>query len=195
MPLHFTTASQPPCPSPLKPPALKWDRVARGAEVFPFLRSVRLQLSSLSWGQVLLRRTECSKHFKLVPYSSPSCQKWKLHSRGLILCDPMDCSLPASSVHGIVQARVLEWVAISFSRGSIFFSHIYCGNLTNLLEINLTILYTSPPLTTVRGSSSSSSELSSLKSELKKKKALVDQMVKNLPGERCELGPWVGKIP
>ena len=34
------------------------------------------------------------------------------------LCDPMDCSLPGSSVHGIFQARVLEWVAISFSRES-----------------------------------------------------------------------------
>ena len=34
------------------------------------------------------------------------------------LFDPMDCSLPGSSVHGIFQARVLEWIAISFSRGS-----------------------------------------------------------------------------
>ena len=33
------------------------------------------------------------------------------------LCDPVDCSLPGSSIHGIFQARVLEWVAISFSRG------------------------------------------------------------------------------
>ena len=33
-------------------------------------------------------------------------------------CNPMDCSLPGSSVHGIFQARVLKWVAISFSRGS-----------------------------------------------------------------------------
>ena len=33
------------------------------------------------------------------------------------LCEPMECSLPGSSVHGIFQARVLEWVAISFSRG------------------------------------------------------------------------------
>ena len=32
------------------------------------------------------------------------------------LCDPMDCSLSGSSVHGIFQARVLEWIAISFSR-------------------------------------------------------------------------------
>ena len=35
----------------------------------------------------------------------------------LTLCDPMDCSLPGSSVHGIFQAIVLEWIAISFSRG------------------------------------------------------------------------------
>ena len=34
------------------------------------------------------------------------------------LYDPVDCSLPGSSVHGILQARILEWVAISFSRGS-----------------------------------------------------------------------------
>ena len=36
----------------------------------------------------------------------------------LTLCDYMDCSLPGSSIHGIFQARVLEWGAISFSRGS-----------------------------------------------------------------------------
>ena len=34
------------------------------------------------------------------------------------LCNPMDCSLPGFSIHGIVQARILEWVAISFSKGS-----------------------------------------------------------------------------
>ena len=33
-------------------------------------------------------------------------------------CDRMDCSLPGSSVHGILQARILQWVAISFPRGS-----------------------------------------------------------------------------
>ena len=33
-------------------------------------------------------------------------------------CDPMDCSPPGSSVHGILQARILEWVAIPFSRVS-----------------------------------------------------------------------------
>ena len=34
------------------------------------------------------------------------------------LCDPVDCSLAGSSIHGILQARILEQVAISFSRGS-----------------------------------------------------------------------------
>ena len=33
----------------------------------------------------------------------------------LALCNPMDCSLPVSSVYGILQARILEWVAMSFS--------------------------------------------------------------------------------
>ena len=36
----------------------------------------------------------------------------------LSLYDPMDCSLPGSFVHGILQARILEWVAMSFSRQS-----------------------------------------------------------------------------
>ena len=36
----------------------------------------------------------------------------------LTLCDPMDCRLPGYSVHGILRARILEWVATSFSRGS-----------------------------------------------------------------------------
>ena len=57
----------------------------------------------------------------LEPCFSPSpiitVREW---SRSVVtaLCDPMDCSLPGSSVHGIFQAIVLEWVAISFSRGS-----------------------------------------------------------------------------
>ena len=40
-------------------------------------------------------------------------------------CDPMDCSPPGPSVHGILQVRVLEWVAMPFSRN--FLDHIYEG--------------------------------------------------------------------
>ena len=57
------------------------------------------------------------------------CQFWPLHCRKgkesevapscPTLCYPMDCSLQGSSVHGIFQAKVLEWVAISFSRGGL----------------------------------------------------------------------------
>ena len=56
------------------------------------------------------------------------------------LCDPMDCSPPGSSVHGILQARILEWVAISFSRGSSWskdWTHVSC--------IGRQILYHAPP--------------------------------------------------
>ena len=45
------------------------------------------------------------------------------------LCGPVDCSLLHSSVHGILQARILEWVAISFSRGSSWsrdWTQVYC---------------------------------------------------------------------
>ena len=38
----------------------------------------------------------------------------KSHQSYLTLCNPMDCSLPGSSVRGILQARILEWVAIPF---------------------------------------------------------------------------------
>ena len=42
----------------------------------------------------------------------------KLLQSRLTLCDPLDCSLPGSSVHGIFQARVLEWDAVAFSAGA-----------------------------------------------------------------------------
>ena len=45
------------------------------------------------------------------------------------LCNPMDCNLPGSSVHGIFQARVLEWGAISFSRGSSLTQGLIPGSL------------------------------------------------------------------
>ena len=49
--------------------------------------------------------------------SEHSNRKVEVAQLCLILCVPVDCSLPVSSVHGILQARKLEWVAIPFSRG------------------------------------------------------------------------------
>ena len=53
-------------------------------------------------------------------YISPGCMKVKVLVTQLYpaFCDPMNYSSPGSSVHGILQARTLEWVAIPFSRGS-----------------------------------------------------------------------------
>ena len=49
-------------------------------------------------------------------YWSPECTE--VTQLCPALCDPMDCSLPGSSVHGILQAKTLEWVATPFFRGS-----------------------------------------------------------------------------
>ena len=54
----------------------------------------------------------CSKTFSVIQ------DWWSSHSVVSESYDPMDCSLPGSSVHGISQARILGWVAISFSKGS-----------------------------------------------------------------------------
>ena len=52
------------------------------------------------------------------PWPRPLCVCAKLLQSCLTLCDPMDCSLPGSSVHRVLQARILEWVAVPSSRGS-----------------------------------------------------------------------------
>ena len=67
-------------------------------------------LTHQAWAQSLVRGTKVSQAMKVkeseVVQSHPT------------LCDPVVCSSPGSSVHGILQATILEWVAISFSRGS-----------------------------------------------------------------------------
>ena len=65
------------------------------------------------------------------------------------LCDPMECSLPGSSVHGILQARILEWVAIFSSRGS---SQLRDGTHVSCIScIDSSILYHGPPRILVSG--------------------------------------------
>ena len=54
-------------------------------------------------------------HYQLWQYFLSFCL---LVTKSCLFVTPMDCSTPNSSVHGILQARILEWVAISFSRGS-----------------------------------------------------------------------------
>ena len=64
---------------------------------------------SVKWGYYCAASAYVDTKVKWVSEVTQSCPT---------LCDPMDCSPPGSSVHGILQARILEWVAISFSRGS-----------------------------------------------------------------------------
>ena len=93
------------------------------------------------------------------------CKKVKSESEVaqscLTLSDPMDCSLPGSSVHGIFQARVLEWGAIAFSRYmliifpqfSLFFKFVFslcsstfydvCSRSLNLCSVIFTLLMSS----------------------------------------------------
>ena len=58
-------------------------------------------------------------HFQSYHWPTLKCEvKWKLLS-SVRLCDPVDCSPPGSSIHGISQARILEWVAVFFSRSTL----------------------------------------------------------------------------
>ena len=75
----------------------------------------------------LLPRAWCPRiHPPRDPSNSYFLLLWSIRITGVVLaaqscqtlCDPMDYSLPGSSVHGILQARILEWVAISSFRGS-----------------------------------------------------------------------------
>ena len=94
--------------------------------------------SSLSWpssGDLRLRKVLCSPSPASVSLVCVSCVcVWCMCVCVCVvaqsyptLCDPVNCSPPGSSVHGILQARILEWVAISFrpllASKSVFFAH------------------------------------------------------------------------
>ena len=64
---------------------------------------------------VIINSTTVSSHVYL---SAEKVSESEVTQSCLTLSDSMDCSLPGSSIHGIFQARVLEWGAIAFSRGS-----------------------------------------------------------------------------
>ena len=76
------------------------------------------------WEQCVTARNWGKGEFSKSGQDSPLCRDQQTEGGGLVAsvvsdtCNPMDCSPPGSSAHGILQARILEWVAISFSRGS-----------------------------------------------------------------------------
>ena len=79
-----------------------------------------IELWKLAWRREWDKRRRKKKSVDLndFPGKNTGKWKWKWSPSVVTLCHPMDCSLPGSSLHRILQARVLEWGAISFSRGS-----------------------------------------------------------------------------
>ena len=107
-----------------------WDSPGRntGVSSCPLLQGIFLIQGSdphlLHHRQILYCLSHQGSHMTQQSYFWAYTLKVKVKSKSEVaqscptLCDPMDCSLPGSSVHGIFQARVLEWGAISFSGGS-----------------------------------------------------------------------------
>ena len=120
-----------------------WDTAASvlACSIADTFLSLLSEESGTSW--TVLGKCSCDKRLKLLPAlicvsplwrsSSNPSQAFRIGIANFFynvvvcclvtkscptLCHPMDCSWPRSSVHGIFQARTLEWVAISFSRGS-----------------------------------------------------------------------------
>ena len=74
--------------------------------IFPFLK---LWIEESAYFTLMLVRSSGPQKVSESEVKSLTCVR---------LCNPIDCSLPGSSIHGLFQAIVLEWIAISFSRGS-----------------------------------------------------------------------------
>ena len=74
-------------------------------------------LSGLFWKVSFVQGSKESRCVSLTSFML-ACMLAKSLQSCLTLCEPMDCSLPESSVHGILQVRILEWVAMPSSRGS-----------------------------------------------------------------------------
>ena len=84
--------------------------------------------STMSWESTEKTQTARESSGCLFTHLSGTCVCMLSHS--VVSSDFMDCSLPAFSVHGILQARMLEWFVISFSRGSFQprnQTHVSCG--------------------------------------------------------------------
>ena len=83
------------------------------------IKIARRNINHLSYADDTTLMAESEEELKsLLMKVKEESEKWsesEVAQLCLILRDPMDCSLPGCSVHGIFQARVLEWIAIAFS--------------------------------------------------------------------------------
>ena len=84
----------------------RWDSSQQSKHIF----DLRYQPMHLSW---IINFQKCGRHWIVL---NTACVL--SHFSRVQLCSPMDCRLPGPSVHRILQARILEWIVIPFSRGS-----------------------------------------------------------------------------
>ena len=93
-----------------------------------FLSLKELEIASTSW---FASTIPIWRWLEVINHSVLDAGMWWLSHRVVSdSCDPMDYSLPGSSVHEISQARILEWVGISYSRGSSWFKDQTCISCT-----------------------------------------------------------------
>ena len=109
---HLPGSSDHPCNSKILDPSSRPQPFAALGGIISFYKPTGQQLTQTSTKKNLGKKKK--KTNKKATTSSACVRAQSCPS----LCDPMDCSLPGSSVHGILQARILEWVAYPFSRGS-----------------------------------------------------------------------------
>ena len=117
---------------------LGWeDSLEKGMATHSSILAWRIPWTVWSMGSQRLRHDWATFTFTFFFKSLQSCQT---------LCDPMYCNLQGSSVHGILQARILEWVAMPFHRGSsrpgdrTHVSYVSCIGSWVLLILNYYIL-------------------------------------------------------
>ena len=96
-----------------------------------------LLISKASWSTVDLQCVRSSGFLFYLKFSTYMLSNFS----GPTLWDPMDCSPPGSSVHGIFQARMLEWVAVSFSREASWPRDQTCVSYISCIGIGRQVLY------------------------------------------------------
>ena len=105
------------------PPSQHFVQYSGTAKSWCFIHSVLVKTNSLNahfsfpWCSGLSKPTDNFSGPLKCPFSFKEVKKWSEMKSLSRVCNPMDYSLPGFSIHGIFQARILEWLAIFFSRG------------------------------------------------------------------------------
>ena len=95
--------------------SLGWeDPLEKGMATHSSILAWRITMDS-PWG---CKETDTTEQFTSLHFTSCIYIWSEVAQSCPTLCDPMDCNLLGFSIHGILQARILEWIAISFSKGS-----------------------------------------------------------------------------